>query len=80
MDRGPALLVVSLVFTATAVCLVTARVYSRIFITRAPGLDDLFCILSLVSSSVELDMDILADRRNQGFGIALTVLVIIGEG
>jgi hypothetical protein len=47
--QGPALTYVCIVFTSFSFFLVTARIYARLLITKALGLDDLFCILSLVS-------------------------------
>ncbi|KAK5065307.1 hypothetical protein LTR84_001145 [Exophiala bonariae] len=47
-DRGPALVYVCIIFTVIGVLLVAARIYSRLFITRAPGVDDLLVICGLV--------------------------------
>jgi hypothetical protein len=46
--EGPALMIVGIVSSAIAILLVLARMYSRYFITRAPGIDDLLIIISLV--------------------------------
>ncbi|EXJ86366.1 hypothetical protein A1O3_03317 [Capronia epimyces CBS 606.96] len=48
--RGPALEYVCIIFSAVAVFIVTARVCSRLFITRAPGLDDLLAVIALLFS------------------------------
>ena len=42
-------MVVGIVLTCITGLLVLARIYSRCFITRAPGLDDVLIVLSLVS-------------------------------
>ena len=47
VTHGPGLTVVSILFTTIAALLVLARLWSRLFITRAPGLDDLLTCLSL---------------------------------
>jgi hypothetical protein len=44
-----------------AIIVVAVRLYARFYITRAPGIDDLLVVLSLI------------------FGIALSVLVMIGN-
>ena len=50
VTEGPALVILGIVLGAVASFLVTARIYSRLFITRAPGLDDFLIVLSLVST------------------------------
>jgi len=59
--RGPGLIYICIIFSALGTAIVTARLYSRLFITQAPGIDDLLIVVSL------------------GFGIALAVLVIVGD-
>jgi predicted membrane metal-binding protein len=44
-----------------AIIVVAVRLYARFYITRAPGIDDLLVVFSLI------------------FGIALSVLVMIGN-
>lgn len=46
--QGVGVIVVGLTFTCLAMLLVLARLWSRLFITRAPGMDDLFAVLALV--------------------------------
>ena len=46
--EGPALMIVGIIFSGIAILLVSARIYSRYFITRAPGIDDLLVAISLV--------------------------------
>ncbi|KAG9777535.1 hypothetical protein ABEF93_000394 [Exophiala dermatitidis] len=48
--RGPALEYICIIFSAVAVVVLAARLYSRLFITRAPGLDDLLAVLALFAS------------------------------
>ncbi|KAL6245250.1 hypothetical protein RBB50_008025 [Rhinocladiella similis] len=45
--RGLALEYVCIIFSVVGVIIVAARVYSRLFITKAPGLDDLLVVLAL---------------------------------
>ncbi|KAL9116238.1 MAG: hypothetical protein Q9227_000609 [Pyrenula ochraceoflavens] len=45
--QGPAYNVISLCFGILAILFFSARLYSRFFVTRAPGLDDLFCGVGL---------------------------------
>lgn len=45
--RGPGLTVIGILLSAIALLLVLARLWSRLFITRAPGLDDLFAVFAL---------------------------------
>jgi hypothetical protein len=46
VTRGPALIYVCIVFSALSLAIVIARIYSRIFITRAPGADDLLVAIA----------------------------------
>ncbi|KIV85503.1 hypothetical protein PV11_01194 [Exophiala sideris] len=46
-NRGPALEYVCIVLAAVGTAIVTARIYSRLFITKAPGFDDLLIVLAL---------------------------------
>ena len=41
-------MIVGIFFSGIAILLVLARMYSRYFITRAPGIDDLLVTISLV--------------------------------
>ncbi|KIW91784.1 uncharacterized protein Z519_07754 [Cladophialophora bantiana CBS 173.52] len=45
--RGPGLVYMCIIFAAIGIIICTARVYSRLFITKAPGLDDLLVIIAL---------------------------------
>ncbi|KAI1617482.1 hypothetical protein EDD37DRAFT_222699 [Exophiala viscosa] len=47
-SRGPALEYVCIIFAAVGTATVTARIYSRLFITKAPGFDDLLIVLALL--------------------------------
>jgi hypothetical protein len=49
VTEGPALVLVGIILSSIAILLVAARIYSRIFITRALGIDDLLILISLVS-------------------------------
>ncbi|KAK5278708.1 hypothetical protein LTR20_000916 [Exophiala xenobiotica] len=46
--RGPALELVCIIFAAIGIVIVTARIYSRLFITKAPGWDDLLVVIALL--------------------------------
>ncbi|KIX01242.1 uncharacterized protein Z518_08967 [Rhinocladiella mackenziei CBS 650.93] len=46
-NRGSALVYISIILSILGIATVTARIYSRLFITRAPGLDDLLIVLAL---------------------------------
>jgi hypothetical protein len=59
--QGPALVYLCIILSAIGICVVTARLYGRLFITKAIGFDDALIVLAL------------------GFGIALSVMVIIGN-
>ncbi|KPI37258.1 uncharacterized protein AB675_1566 [Cyphellophora attinorum] len=59
--RGPALANLCIALIVIGVLVVTARLYTRLFLTRAAGLDDACIVIALA------------------FGIALSVLVIIGN-
>lgn len=48
--RGPALAVVNIIFIALVVAAVSLRVYTRLFVNRWFGSDDIFIVLALVSS------------------------------
>jgi hypothetical protein len=56
VTEGPALMIVGIVLSAIAILLVAARVYSRLFITMALGIDDLLILISLVSQAVHLGL------------------------
>ncbi|OQU95387.1 hypothetical protein CLAIMM_01604 [Cladophialophora immunda] len=45
--RGPGLVYMCIIFAAIGIITCTARVYSRLFITKAPGLDDLLVVVAL---------------------------------
>ncbi|OAG43867.1 hypothetical protein AYO21_01719 [Fonsecaea monophora] len=45
--RGPGLVYMCIIFAAIGIITCTARVYSRLFITKAPGLDDLLVVIAL---------------------------------
>ncbi|KIY00633.1 uncharacterized protein Z520_03296 [Fonsecaea multimorphosa CBS 102226] len=45
--RGPGLVYMCIIFAAFGIITCTARVYSRLFITKAPGLDDLLVVIAL---------------------------------
>lgn len=41
-------MIVGIVLSSITILLVAARIYSRLFITRAPGGDDILILISLV--------------------------------
>ncbi len=47
--RGPALVIVNSVLLPLAVVIVGLRLYTRLFICRSAGLDDIFIALAVVS-------------------------------
>lgn len=46
VTQGPALSCVCIIFSSLSLAIVTARTYSRIFITKAPGIDDLLVAIA----------------------------------
>ena len=48
--RGPALLIVNIIFLSIVLIAVTGRFYSRLVIRKQLGLDDYMCVPALVSS------------------------------
>lgn len=53
-NRGPAFLVVTLIFTIVASIVVTLRVYIRVWVKRTFGWDDGVIIFSLVSARLRI--------------------------
>ena len=49
--RGPALLIVNIIFTILVLVAVTGRFYTRIRCKNWFGIDDVMCIFALVSDS-----------------------------
>jgi hypothetical protein len=45
--RGPALVIVSIILASMGLLMVTARLYARYFITKAPGWDDALIVVGL---------------------------------
>jgi len=54
-------MIVGIVFSGIAILLVSARMYTRYSITRAPGIDDLLVAISLVRGQPVLPPGALAD-------------------
>ena len=54
-NRGPELIAVTWVFTALAAFVVSLRLFTRVKILKETGLDDIFTVLSLVSSRFHCD-------------------------
>jgi hypothetical protein len=48
VTRGPGLLIVNIVFSALAFIVVALRLYTRVWITRSLGMDDVFVFAALV--------------------------------
>lgn len=48
--RGPAIIIVNIIFSVLVLIAFTGRFYSRIVIRKWLGVDDVMCILALVSS------------------------------
>jgi hypothetical protein len=57
VTRGPALPIVSVICATLALIVVLMRFYTRFVILRAPGLDDLFIFLALVSSKIAVNSE-----------------------
>lgn len=51
VTRGPAILIVNIIFITLVVVAAVGRFYSRIAIKKWFGIDDSMCVLALVSSS-----------------------------
>ncbi|KEF61949.1 uncharacterized protein A1O9_03521 [Exophiala aquamarina CBS 119918] len=60
--RGPALIYVCIIFSAIGVILCAARAYSRLFITRAPGVDDILIVCGLVAGIALSVMVIIGNK------------------
>lgn len=71
-------MIVGIVLSSIAILLVAARIYSRLFITRAPGIDDVLILISLVRAEPTFKRNAVLTRQ-QGFSIAFTVMGIIGN-
>lgn len=61
--RGPALMYLSIFLAALGLVVVSARIYSRIFITKAPGIDDILITLGWVAGVVLTVLVVIANRR-----------------
>jgi hypothetical protein len=55
VTEGPALTLIGIILSGITIPLVAARIYSRLFITRAPGIDDLLILISLVRKQPSFD-------------------------
>lgn len=53
--RGPALAIVNYTLAAVTIITVLLRLYTRVFIKRWFGLDDVFIILALVIINIKLE-------------------------
>jgi hypothetical protein len=49
VTRGPALVIINVIFIALVLLTVAARLYTRLVIKRWFGLDDIFILIALVS-------------------------------
>jgi hypothetical protein len=47
-ERGPGLVYCAIILASFGVLIVSARIYSRVFITRAPGVDDLLIFVGML--------------------------------
>ena len=76
--EGPALETVGVVLAVVVSLLVTARIYSRFFLTRAPGIDDAMVVVATVRIfSFRLYTDRSSSAKPpQAIVVALTGLVI----
>ena len=50
-DRGPLVDISTWVITAIAIIVVVVRLYTRLFLKKSAGLDDLLMLLALVSDN-----------------------------
>ena len=71
VTRGPSLVVVNAIFIALVTVIVLARLYTRIFIKRWFGSDDVFIILAFVSG---FNGSMLSDRLENEFLIIVFLL------
>lgn len=62
-SRGPGLEIICILFSVLATALVTARLYARVVITRAPGWDDLLIVLGLGFSDAVSVMVVIGNRH-----------------
>jgi hypothetical protein len=46
-ERGPGIVYCAVILASIGMLVVAARIYSRIFITRAPGIDDLLIVFAM---------------------------------
>ncbi|ETI22921.1 hypothetical protein G647_04715 [Cladophialophora carrionii CBS 160.54] len=60
--RGPALKQVCIIFSGLGLIVVSARIYSRLVITRAPGGDDLLVVVGLVFSVAMSSMVVVGNE------------------
>lgn len=71
ITRGPGLLIVNVVFSALALTIVALRLYTRTWITRSVGVDDVFVLIALVSrfkyESVPKQLTVLMKTRMLAF-------------
>ena len=61
-NRGPGLEIICLVFSNLAVFVVATRIFSRLFITRAPGWDDFLIVVGLVFGIAMTVMIIVSNK------------------
>lgn len=61
-DRGPGLVYVCIIFNVVSTILCAARVYSRVFITKAPGVDDFLIVCGQVTSIVLAILIIIGNK------------------
>lgn len=63
VTQGPAVTIITIFFGILAVFIYSARLYTRFFVTRAPGVDDLFCGIGLVSCGDRVKLYLLTMFR-----------------
>jgi hypothetical protein len=74
--RGPALVIVNSVLLPIAIVVVGLRLYTRLFIIRSAGLDDLFIALAVVSNPIQ--KFVVSSDQPQVPAFGLTVAVCLG--
>ena len=74
--RGPSLVIVNSVLLPLAIVIVGLRLYTRLFIIRSAGLDDLFIALAVVCNPIQ--KFVVSSDQPQVPAFGLTVAVCLG--
>lgn len=77
VTRGPALIIVNIIFITLTVLTVVARLYTRLVIKRWFGIDDVFILLALASSFPFVSC--VLTNTVQLFTVGLTIVVLLAN-